>query len=69
VARLAADGLSNREISSELCVSRKTVEMHLSRVYDKLDVRARASLFALLDDEPAAAPAARSPLAELGPPS
>jgi DNA-binding CsgD family transcriptional regulator len=51
VARLAADGLSNREISSELCVSRKTVEMHLSRVYGKLDVRARASLSALLGNE------------------
>lgn len=60
VARLAADGLTNRDISSELCVSRKTVEMHLSRVYDKLDVRARASLFALLGDDAPHVPVALS---------
>lgn len=44
VARLAADGATNREIASQLYVSVKTVEAHLSRVYAKLQVRSKAEL-------------------------
>jgi DNA-binding CsgD family transcriptional regulator len=36
VARLAARGLANEAIAQELYVSRKTVETHLSHVYEKL---------------------------------
>jgi DNA-binding CsgD family transcriptional regulator len=44
VARLAADGLSNKEIAAALFVSVNTVEAHLSHVYAKLVVRSRGRL-------------------------
>ena len=44
VARLAASGLSNKEIAAELVVSVYTIEKHLSHVYAKLGVRSRAQL-------------------------
>jgi DNA-binding CsgD family transcriptional regulator len=44
VARLAASGLTNRQIANSLQVSPKTVDTHLGRVYRKLDIRSRAEL-------------------------
>lgn len=44
VARLAATGLTNREIAGELVVTVKAVEWHLSHVYRKLGIRSRAAL-------------------------
>jgi DNA-binding CsgD family transcriptional regulator len=44
VARLAADGRTNREIAHELYVTLKTVEGHLSRAYTKLGIDGRAQL-------------------------
>lgn len=44
VARLAADGLSNPEISRSLHISVKTVETHLGHVYAKLDIHTRRQL-------------------------
>ena len=49
VAEQAAAGLSNRDIAAALFMSRKTVEMNLSRVYRKLGIRSRAQLHARLD--------------------
>ncbi len=44
IARLAADGLTNREIADRTFVSPKTVEVNLTRIYRKLGVRSRAAL-------------------------
>jgi ATP/maltotriose-dependent transcriptional regulator MalT len=44
IARLAAEGLSNRQISEQLVLSVRTVETHLQRVYQKLGVRGRFEL-------------------------
>jgi len=48
VARLAASGLTNREVASQLYVSVKTVEYHLRNSYIKLDITSRQALAALL---------------------
>jgi DNA-binding CsgD family transcriptional regulator len=50
VARLAADRLSNREIAQQLFLTRKTVEMHVSRCLRKLDISSRAELPDALGD-------------------
>jgi DNA-binding CsgD family transcriptional regulator len=44
VADLAASGRTNREIAQELYVTLKTVEVHLSNTYRKLDIRSRREL-------------------------
>jgi DNA-binding CsgD family transcriptional regulator len=43
-ARLAASGMTNREIAAELAVTVKAVEWHLSNVYRKLKIRGRGGL-------------------------
>lgn len=43
-ARLAAAGMTNREIAAELSVTVKAVEWHLSNVYRKLKIRGRTGL-------------------------
>ena len=44
VAVLAAEGLSNAEIAQALFVTVRTVEMHLSAAYRKLEIASRAAL-------------------------
>ena len=39
---LLADGASNKDISSKLRISPKTVDKHLEKIYQKLDVASRA---------------------------
>ena len=48
VAAMATEGLSNREIAEALFLTRRTVEMHLTGAYRKLDVSGRAELPAAL---------------------
>ena len=48
VARLAAGGLTNRQIAEKLLVTVKGVEWHLSRVYRKLGIASRAGLAGLI---------------------
>ena len=45
-------GLTNREIASELVVSVKTVEYHLSNVFTKLGVRSRVQLATRFGSQP-----------------
>ncbi len=44
VAALVARGRANREVAAELFLSVKTIEVALTRVYDKLGVRSRTEL-------------------------
>ena len=46
VAVLAASGLSNQAIATQLFLSVRTVECHLSHAYAKLGVRSKAELAA-----------------------
>ncbi|MFC0528977.1 AAA family ATPase [Phytohabitans kaempferiae] len=48
VARLAAQGRTNRAIADELFISPKTVEANLARVYRKLGIATRAELGAAI---------------------
>ncbi len=50
VARLVAKGRTNKEAATELYVSVKTVEHHLSNIYLKLGVRSRRELARLLEN-------------------
>lgn len=47
VATLVARGMTNREVGTELFVSTKTVQYHLTRIYSKLGIRSRGELAAL----------------------
>ena len=51
VARLVAQGLTNREVAEQLFVSPHTVSSHLRRVFAKLDINSRVELTRLAGDE------------------
>jgi DNA-binding NarL/FixJ family response regulator len=44
VAELACDGLTNREVAQALFVTARTVEGHLTHVFQKLNITARTDL-------------------------
>jgi len=48
IAGLVAEGLTSPSIADRLCLSRRTVETHISRIYRKTGVSSRASLAALM---------------------
>jgi DNA-binding NarL/FixJ family response regulator len=58
VLHLLADGLSTRQMASRLTLSERTIESHISHLYDKLRVRTRvqavqrAATIGLIDLEP-----------------
>jgi DNA-binding NarL/FixJ family response regulator len=48
VARLVAEGLSNREVAAELYLSTKAIEYHLSNIFAKVGITSRRQLRAAL---------------------
>jgi DNA-binding CsgD family transcriptional regulator len=44
VAALVAQGRTNREVAAALVLGERTVETHLTRIYEKLGVRSRTEL-------------------------
>ena len=48
VARLAAEGLSNPEIGTRLFISTRTVQYHLAKVFQKLEINSRGQLHRVL---------------------
>jgi DNA-binding CsgD family transcriptional regulator len=66
IARLAAEGLSNREIGHRLYLSPRTIGSHLYRIFPKLDITSRAELASLLNgaQRPSLAP---EPVPSTGP--
>ncbi|WP_039828039.1 LuxR C-terminal-related transcriptional regulator, partial [Nocardia testacea] len=52
IARLAAQGLTNREIGQRLYLSHRTVSTHLHRIFPKLGVSSRTELAAVLQAAP-----------------
>jgi DNA-binding CsgD family transcriptional regulator len=48
VAELTASGMTYREVAAALCISPKTVEVNLTRVYRKLGIHSRAELGRLM---------------------
>jgi DNA-binding CsgD family transcriptional regulator len=51
IARLAAQGLSNREIGHQLYLSPRTVGSHLYRIFPKLGVTSRAQIASRIAEE------------------
>ena len=52
IARLAAEGLSNREIGQQLYLSHRTVRNHLYRIFPKLGITSRTELAAVAGASP-----------------
>ena len=63
IAKLAAQGLSNREIGQRLYLSPRTIGSHLYRIFPKLDITSRTELVARLEGMQGStlAPAGQSP--------
>jgi DNA-binding CsgD family transcriptional regulator len=51
IARLVAEGKTNRYVAATLFVTPKTVEFHLTRVYRKLEIHSRSELVRRMADD------------------
>ncbi len=56
IVELAATGRTNRQIAAHLNLTTSTIESHLTRAYQKVGIRSRHQLAALLTPEPPAQP-------------
>ena len=41
ILQLVLEGQTNKSIAAEICISQKTVEFHLAKLYAKIGVRTR----------------------------
>ncbi|MEO3789099.1 AAA family ATPase [Nonomuraea sp. B10E15] len=48
IARMVAEGATNKEVAERLFLSRRTVEHHLRNIFDRLGVRSRVELVRLM---------------------
>ncbi len=48
IARLVANGRSNREIAGQLFISKRTVDAHVDHIFSKLDISSRVQLTVML---------------------
>jgi DNA-binding CsgD family transcriptional regulator len=48
IARMVADGATNKEVAAHLFLSRRTVEYHMRNIFSKLGVRSRVELVKLV---------------------
>jgi DNA-binding NarL/FixJ family response regulator len=51
IARLVAEGRTNREIAAMLVLTTKSVDNHLARTFARLDITSRTALAALVISE------------------
>jgi DNA-binding NarL/FixJ family response regulator len=51
IARLVAEGKTNRDVAATLFITPKTVEFHLTRVYRKLEIHSRTELVRRMADD------------------
>jgi DNA-binding CsgD family transcriptional regulator len=51
VAELVAEGMTNREVATKLCVSPHTVDFHLRQVFRKLDISNRVNLARIVAEQ------------------
>jgi DNA-binding CsgD family transcriptional regulator len=57
VGRLASEGLTNRQIATQMFLSPHTVDFHLRKVFQKLDIKSRGQLTCELIDRVSSSPA------------
>jgi DNA-binding NarL/FixJ family response regulator len=53
---MAAEGMTNREIAQALFLTEKTIEVHLTNTYRKLDIGSRSQLPRALGESLGASP-------------
>jgi DNA-binding CsgD family transcriptional regulator len=60
IARLVAEGATNREVAAQLFLSPRTVDHHMRNIFSRLGIRSRIELAKLFPDSPAC-PLRRTP--------